>query len=114
MEKYTTYGFWLSKQGIREVRTFRGQSRRAGGYGYGPPGKQIPDANYVKNRYYHIHKGEDSLLHEAYLPIKPRSEEIYIDDGVVGNNQGGKRTSQGYSTYNSQDKTITLTTRRVK
>ena len=61
-----------------------------------PPGTQIPDTNYIKSRYYHIHKGEDDLLHEAYLPIKARSEQIYIDDGVVGNNQGGIRTSRGY------------------
>ncbi len=88
--------FGSRSKGIREVRTFRGQSRRAGGYGYGTPGTQIPDANYVKNRYYHIHKGEDDLIHEGYLPIKSGSEEIYIDDGVVGNNQGGKRTSRGY------------------
>ena len=88
--------FGSRSKGIREVRTFRGQSRRAGGYGYGPPGTQIPDTNYVKNRYYLIHKGEDGLLQTAYLPIKPRSEQIYIDDGVVGNNQGGQRTSRGY------------------
>ncbi len=89
--------FGSRSKGIREVRTFRGQSRRAGsGYGYGPPGIQIPDANYVRNRYYYIHKGEDDLQHPDYLPIKPGSEQIFIDDGVVGNNQGGKRTSQGY------------------
>ena len=95
--KNTRLTSFLSRsKGIREVRTFRGQSRRAGGYGYGTPGTQIPDANYIKNRYYYIHKGKDNLLHEGYLPIKQGSEQIFIDDGVVGNNQGGKRTSQGY------------------
>ena len=87
--------FGSRSKGVREVRTFRGQSRRAS-YGYGPRGIQIADANYVKNRFYLIHKDEDGLLHDAYLPIKQGSVEIYIDDSVVGNNQGGKRTSQGY------------------
>ena len=87
--------FGSRSKGVREVRTFRGQSRRAG-FGYGPRGIQIADGNYVKNRYYLVHKGEDGLLHQAYLPIKSGSVEIYIDDNVVGNNQGGKRTSQGY------------------
>ncbi len=87
--------FGSRSKGVREVRTFRGQSRRSS-YGYGPRGNQIADANYVKNRYYLIHQGEDGLLHDAYLPIKQGSVEIYIDDSVVGNNQGGKRTSQGY------------------
>ena len=87
--------FGSRSKGVREVRTFRGQSRRAG-FGYGPRGIQIADGNYVQNRYYLVHKGEDGLLHQAYLPIKSGSVEIYIDDNVVGNNQGGKRTSQGY------------------
>ncbi len=87
--------FGSRSKGIREVRTFRGQSRRAS-FGYGPRGIQIADGNYVKNRFYLVHQGEDGLLHEAYLPIKQGSVEIYIDDSVVGNNQGGKRTSQGY------------------
>ncbi len=87
--------FGSRSKGVREVRTFRGQSRRAS-FGYGPRGIQIADANYVKNRFYLIQQGEDGLLHEAYLPIKSGSEEIYIDDSVVGNNQGGKRTSRGY------------------
>lgn len=87
--------FGSRSKGIREVRTFRGQSRRAS-FGYGPRGIQIADANYIKNRYYLIHQDEDGLLHEAYLPIKQGSVQIYIDDSVVGNNQGGQRTSQGY------------------
>ncbi len=91
--RFTAFG--SRSKGIREVRTFRGQSRRAS-FGYGPRGIQVVDANYVKNRYYLLHQGEDGLLHEAYLPIKSGSVEIYIDDSVVGNNQGGKRTSQGY------------------
>ena len=91
--RLTTFG--SRSKGIREVRTFRGQSRRAS-FGYGPRGIQIADSNYVQNRYYLIHKGEDGLLHDAYLPIKAGSVEIYIDDSVVGNNQGGQRTSQGY------------------
>ncbi len=91
--------FYSRSKGVREVRTFRGQSRRAS-FGYGPRGIQIADANYVKNRYYLIHQGEDGLLHDAYLPIKQGSVEIYIDDSVVGNNQGGQRTSQGY--FNQQ------------
>ena len=87
--------FGSRSKGVREVRTFRGQSRRAS-FGYGPGGIQIADANYIKNRYYLIHQGEDGLLHKAYLPIKQGSVQIYIDDSVVGNNQGGQRTSQGY------------------
>ena len=87
--------FGSRSKGVREVRTFRGQSRRAS-FGYGPRGIQIADGNYIKNRYYLIHQGEDGLLHEAYLPIKQGSVQIYIDDSVVGNNQGGQRTSQGY------------------
>lgn len=91
--RFTAFG--SRSKGVREVRTFRGQSRRAS-FGYGPRGIQVTDANYVKNRYYLIHQGEDGLLHDAYLPIKSGSVEIYIDDSVVGNNQGGKRTSRGY------------------
>ncbi len=87
--------FGSRSKGVREVRTFRGQSRRAS-FGYGPRGIQIADTNYIKNRYYLIHQGEDGLLHKAYLPIKQGSVQIYIDDSVVGNNQGGQRTSQGY------------------
>ncbi len=87
--------FGSRSRGVREVRTFRGQSRRAS-FGYGPRGIQIADANYVKNRFYLVHKGEEDLIHEAYLPIKAGSVEIYIDDNVVGNNQGGILTSQGY------------------
>ena len=87
--------FGSRSKGVREVRTFRGHSRRTS-FGYGPRGIQIADANYVKNRYYLIHKGEDGLLHDARLPIKSGTVEIYIDDNVVGNNQGGQRTSQGY------------------
>ena len=87
--------FGSRSRGIREVRTFRGQSRRAS-FGYGPRGIQIADSNYIKNRFYLVHKGEDDLIHEAYLPIKAGSVEIYIDDSVVGNNQGGILTSQGY------------------
>ena len=91
--RFTAFG--SRSKGVREVRTFRGQSRRAS-FGYGPGGIQVGDANYIKNRYYLIHQGEDGLLHEAYLPIKSGSVEIYIDDSVVGNNQGGQRTSRGY------------------
>ncbi len=87
--------FGSRSKGVREVRTFRGQSRRAS-FGYGPRGIQIADANYVKNRFYLIHTDADGLLHDAYLPIRQGSVEIYIDDNVVGNNQGGQRTSQGY------------------
>ena len=87
--------FGSRSKGVREVRTFRGQSRRAS-FGYGPRGIQVADSNYVKNRYYLIHIDEDGLLHDAYLPIKSGSVEIYIDDSVVGNNQGGQLTSQGY------------------
>jgi len=109
--------FGSRSKGIREVRTFRGQSRRAGGgYGYGPRGIQIQDTNYVKSRFYHIHRDEDGALHEAYLPIKAGSEEIYIDDGVVGNNQGGKRTSRGYFNpqFTGQDYNIDYETGEIE
>ncbi len=90
--KMTAFG--SRSKGISETRRFSGQSRRAGS-GYGG-GVQIPDANYVKERFYLISLGEDGLLHGSYPPIKKGSEEIYIDDNVAGNNQGGQRTVQGY------------------
>ena len=90
--KMTAFG--SRSKGISETRRFSGQSRRAGS-GYGG-GVQIPDANYVKERFYSISLGEDGFLHDSYTPIKKGSEEIYIDDNVAGNNQGGQRTVQGY------------------
>lgn len=84
--------FGSRSKGISDTRRFRGQSRRAG-YGRG---QQIPDANYVKERFYLIQLDTDGLLHDGYLPLKQGSEEIYIDDGVAGNNQGGQRTGRGY------------------
>ncbi len=93
--KMTAFG--SRSKGISETRRFRGESRRAGGYGgYGGRGLQIADANYVKERFYFIQLGVDGLLHDSYLPIKQGSEEIYIDDNVAGNNQGGQRTVRGY------------------
>ena len=88
--KMTTFG--SRSKGISDTRRFRGESTRAG-YGRGV---QIADANYVKDRFYSIHRGEDDVVHESYLPIKSGSEEIYIDDSVAGNNQGGQRTVRGY------------------
>ena len=90
--KMTAFG--SRSKGISETRRFSGQSRRAGS-GYGG-GVQISDANYVKERFYSISLGEDGLLHDSYPEIKKGSEEIYIDDNVAGNNQGGQRTVQGY------------------
>ena len=37
-----------------------------------------------------------SSLHDSYRPIRHGSEEIYIDDNVASNNQGGVRTGRGY------------------
>lgn len=90
--KMTAFG--SRSKGISETRRLSGRSRRAGS-GYGG-GVQISDANYVKERFYSILLGEDGLLHDSYPPIKKGSEEIYIDDNVAGNNQGGQRTVQGY------------------
>ena len=90
--KMTAFG--SRSKGISETRRLSGRSRRAGS-GYGG-GIQIPDANYVKERFYTILLGEDGLIHNSYLEIKKGSEEIYIDDNVAGNNQGGQRTVQGY------------------
>ena len=109
--------FGSRSRGVREVRTFRGQSRRAGSsYGYGPRGIQIPDSNYVKTRFYQIHLDADGALHEAYLPIKSGSEQIYIDDGVVGNNQGGQLTSRGYFNpqFSGQDYNINYETGEIE
>ena len=88
--KMTTFG--SRSKGISDTRRFRGESTRAG-YGRGV---QISDANYVKERFYSIHRGADGAVHEFYLPIKSGSEEIYIDDNIAGNNQGGQRTVRGY------------------
>ena len=84
--------FGSRSKGVSDTRRFRGESRRAGG---GRP-LQIADANYVKERFYFIQLGEDELIHDSYLPIQRGSEEIYIDDNVAGNNQGGVRTVRGY------------------
>ena len=88
--KLTAFG--SRSKGISDIRRFRGESRRAAG----GRGLQIPDANYVKERFYLIQLGEDELLHDSYRPIKHGSEEIYIDDNVASNNQGGVRTGRGY------------------
>ena len=88
--KLTAFG--SRSKGISDIRRFGGQSRRAAG-GRGLP---IPDANYVKERFYLIQLGEDELLHDSYSPIQRGSEEIYIDDNVASNNQGGVRTGRGY------------------
>ena len=100
--KMTAFG--SRSKGISETRRFRGESRRAG-FGRGT---QIPDANYVKERFYFIQRDEDELLHDSYLRIKKGTEEIYIDDNVAGNNQGGQRTVQGYFNlqFPSQDYNI--------
>ena len=84
--------FASRSKGISDTRRFRGESRRAG-YGRG---QQIADANYVKERFYFIQLDDDEMLHDLYLPITRGSEQIYIDDGVASNNQGGQRTVQGY------------------
>jgi len=84
--------FGSRSKGIKEKRRFRGESRRSG---YGT-GNRVADANYVKERYYAIHLGEDGLLHEDYLPIKTGSEVIYVDDGNGSNNQSGYKTARGY------------------
>ena len=104
--------FGSRSKGITDRRRFRGESRRAG-YGRG---QQIADHNYVKERFYFIQLGEDSLLHDSYLPIKQGSVEIYIDDGVANNNQGGQRTVQGYFNlqYPGQDYNIDYETGQVE
>ncbi|MCH8294149.1 hypothetical protein IH992_23965 [Candidatus Poribacteria bacterium] len=104
--------FGSRSKGISDTRRFRGESRRAG-FGRGV---QIVDANYVKERFYFIQLDEDGLLHDSYLPIKQGSEEIYIDDGVAGNNQGGQRTSQGYFNlqFPSQDYNIDYKTGEIE
>ena len=88
--KLTAFG--SRSKGISDVRRFRGESRRAAG----GRGLQIVDANYVKERFYFIQLGEDELIHDSYLRIQRGSEEIYIDDNVASNNQGGVRTVRGY------------------
>lgn len=104
--------FGSRSKGISDTRRFRGESRRAG-FGRGV---QIVDANYVKERFYFIQLDEDGLLHDSYLPIKQGTEEIYIDDGVAGNNQGGQRTSQGYFNlqFPSQDYNIDYKTGEIE
>ena len=101
---------------MRCVRSGGSRGALVAGYGYGPRGIQIPDTNYVKNRFYHIQKGEDGELHDAYLPIKSGSEQIFIDDGVVGNNQGGQRTSRGYFNpqFSGQDYNIDYETGEIE
>ena len=88
--KLTAFG--SRSKGLSDIRRFRGESRRAAG----GRGLQIPDANYVKERFYLIQLGEDELLHDSYRPLQRGSEEIYIDDNVASNNQGGVRTGRGY------------------
>ena len=88
--KLTAFG--SRSKGISDIRRFSGESRRAAG----GRGRQISDANYVKERFYLIQLGDDELLHDSYLPIQRGSEEIYIDDNVASNNQGGVRTVRGY------------------
>ena len=53
--KLTAFG--SRSKGISDIRRFRGESRRAAG----GRGRQIPDANYVKERFYLIQLGEDEL-----------------------------------------------------
>ena len=108
--KVTAFG--SRSKGISDKRRFRGESRRAG-YGRG---QQIADANYVKERFYFIQLDDDEMLHDAYLPIARGSEQIYIDDGVASNNQGGQRTVQGYFNlqYPGQDYNINYVTGEIE
>ena len=108
--KLTAFG--SRSKGITDRRRFRGESRRAG-YGRG---QQVADHNYVKERFYFIQLGEDGLLHDSYLPIKKGSEQIYIDDGVANNNQGGQRTVNGYFNlqYPGQDYNIDYETGEIE
>jgi len=108
----TITAFGSRSKGISEERTFQGESRRAGG----GTGIRIADANYVDERYYMIQLGEDGYLHDAYLPIKTGSEEIYIDDGNGSNNQGGQKTARGYFNlqYPGQDYNIDYETGEIE
>ena len=54
------------------------------------------DLKEVIRSCYFIQLDDDEMLHDLYLPIARGSEQIYIDDGVASNNQGGQRTVQGY------------------
>ena len=56
------------------------------------------------------------MLHDLYLPIARGSEQIYIDDGVASNNQGGQRTVQGYFNlqYPGQDYNINYETGEIE
>jgi hypothetical protein len=88
--KLTAFG--SRSKGLKGKWRSRGESQRAGG----GMGMRIADTNYIKGRYYALNVGSDGMIHQAYLPLKPGSEEIYIDDGDGTNNVGGVKTAQGY------------------
>ncbi len=91
--KVTTFA--TRTKGIKGTWSSKGQSRQAGG----GTGTRIMDINYIKERYYGINVGEDGMIHDSYLPIETGSEQIYIDDGIGTNNEGGISTARGYFDY---------------
>ncbi|MDA1192507.1 MAG: hypothetical protein O3A46_12595, partial [Candidatus Poribacteria bacterium] len=65
--------FGSRTKGLKGKWRSQGQTQRAGS----GTGRQIPDTSFVKERYYAIHLGEDGFLHDAYLPIRPGSVQIF-------------------------------------
>jgi len=104
--------FGSRTKGLRGKWRSQGQSRRAGS-GIGRP---IPDTGFLKERYYAIQFGEDELLHDAFLPIKQGSEQIFIDDGDGTNNVAGQTTAVGYFNrqFAGEDYAIDYITGRIE
>ena len=104
--------FGTRTKGIKETWTSKGQSRRAGG----GTGSRIMDINYIKERYYALHVGEDALIHDSYLPIESGSEQVFIDDGIGTNNDSGISTARGYFDYQypGEDYSIDYTTGQIE
>ncbi len=88
--RFTAFG--SRSKGLKGKWRSRGESQRAGG----GMGMRIADTNYIKGRYYALNVDSDGMIRQSLLPIKPGSEEIYIDDGDGTNNVGGVKTAQGY------------------
>jgi hypothetical protein len=104
--------FGSRTKGLRGKWRSQGQSRRAGS-GIGRP---IPDTSFLKERYYALQFGEDELLHDAFLPIKQGSEQIFIDDGDGTNNVAGQTTAVGYFNrqFAGEDYAVDYVTGRVE
>ena len=108
--KITAFG--SRSKGLKGRWRSRGESQRAGG----GMGVRIADINYIKGRFYALNVGPDGLIHPSYLPIKPGSEEIYIDDGDGTNNVGGIKTARGYFNlqYPGEDYNINYETGEIE